>query len=57
MIKLVITRLFKEKQGLKILPYIYLNACKYMGYIIGKNYRKLPGEFLRLCSSNPEYFS
>ncbi len=57
MIKLVITRLFKEKQGLKILPYIYVNACKYMGYIIGKNYRKLPGGFVRLCSSNPEYFS
>lgn len=56
MVKITIKRLKEEGQGKRIIPYVYMTGCKYIGYKIGKNYRKLPMGFVKKCSMNPEYF-
>lgn len=46
----------KNKQAGRI-PYLYLqSACKYAGYILGKNYRKLPRKLAVAMSMNREYW-
>ncbi|MCR5753401.1 MAG: glycosyltransferase family 2 protein [Acetatifactor sp.] len=40
------------------LPHFYLQcASKYTGYLLGKNYRKLPKKLVLALTSNKEYFS
>lgn len=56
MVKTTISRLISEGQALRVIPYIYMTGCKYIGYLIGKNYKKLPAGFVRRCSMNPGYF-
>lgn len=56
MIKQTIKRLKEEGQGSKIIPYIYMSCWKYLGYLIGKNYKKLPRGFVKRCSMTPGYF-
>ncbi|MBQ0028662.1 MAG: glycosyltransferase family 2 protein [Lachnospiraceae bacterium] len=56
MVKTTIGRLWDGGQKRKIIPYIYMTGCKYIGYKIGKKYRKLPMGFVKRCSMNPEYF-
>lgn len=31
-------------------------ACKYMGYLLGKQYKKLPAKFVLACSMNKQYW-
>lgn len=57
MIKATINRLKEEGQGRKIIPYIYVSGWKYLGYLVGKNYKKLPKGFVRRCSMSPGYFN
>lgn len=56
MVKTTIRRLCKEGQIHRVIPYVYMTGCKYIGYKIGKNYRKMPMGFIRKCSMNPHYF-
>lgn len=56
MVRLVIKRFKQEKKGYFIIPYMYINICKYMGYIIGKNYKKFPKSIIKACSMSPYYF-
>lgn len=49
-------RLWKANQGYRILPYVYMTGCKYLGYLVGKNYKKLPKGLIKKCSMNPAYF-
>lgn len=56
MVKTTIKRLVASKQALKVIPYIYMTGCKYIGYKIGKSYKKLPRWFVKKCSMSPEYF-
>ncbi|MBP9995739.1 MAG: glycosyltransferase family 2 protein [Lachnospiraceae bacterium] len=56
--KMVITTIRKmidSKQPLKVIPYIYLTGCKYLGFLIGKNYKKLPSGFVKRCAMNSAY--
>lgn len=41
----------------KIPGLIYVSACKYIGYLLGKNYRKLPRGFVIKCTMSPEYWN
>ena len=39
------------------LPHFYIQcACKYAGYLLGKNYRRLPGKWVLAFTSNKEYW-
>lgn len=35
---------------------IWQSACKYAGYLLGKNYRRLPAWMIRSCSMNRKYW-
>ncbi len=47
----------KEKHMSRKIPYFYLQCfCKYMGYLLGKHYRKLPGRLVLACTASPDYW-
>lgn len=56
MVSVTVKELFKMGEALKVIPYIYVCACRYVGYKIGKNYKRLPVGFVKKCSTNPKYF-
>lgn len=39
-----------------IVKLCWLSGCKYLGYFLGKRYRKWPQRFVRVCSMNKEYW-
>ncbi|MDO4976562.1 MAG: glycosyltransferase family 2 protein [Eubacteriales bacterium] len=48
---------FFKKGKLLLLPHIFIqNAAKYIGYKLGKNYKKLPMWMIRKISLNPTYW-
>lgn len=56
MVKAATAYLRKNRMRRKI-PYFYLQCfCKYVGYLLGKNYRRLPRRLLLACTSNPDYW-
>lgn len=48
--------LIKEKKIGFILPFIYQCGCKYIGYRMGKAYKKLPQVLVEKCSMNHNYW-
>ncbi len=47
----------KEKKMKRRIPHVLCqSAFKYMGYLLGKNYRRLPRRFVTSMSSNKEYW-
>jgi len=57
--KLVVSttkRLINEKKAME-LPHFYMQcASKYAGYLLGKNYDKLPKKLVKKLTTNPKYF-
>lgn len=39
-----------------VIPLFFQSASKYMGYWLGKRYKKLPGKILLWCTMNKEYW-
>lgn len=56
MVKNVIARLKAEGSAGEIPVYIYVSACKYLGYRLGKNYKKLPERLILKCTMSPQYW-
>ena len=53
-----VTQYLKEKRKLSKLPSFYMQCfCKYMGYLLGKNYKRLPRAFILVLTSNKEYWN
>ncbi|MBE5873197.1 MAG: glycosyltransferase family 2 protein [Lachnospiraceae bacterium] len=51
------TQYLKENRRLVKLPYFYMQCCfKYLGYQLGKHYRKLPRKLVLKLTSNREYW-
>lgn len=51
------TAYLKEKKMLHKLPHFYMQCfCKYAGYLLGKNYRKLPRAWIMAFTSSKEYW-
>ena len=48
--------LIKEKHLEQLMPFIYQCGCKYIGYRLGKAYRKLPKGMVKACSMNQNYW-
>lgn len=48
--------LIKEKHFEQLIPFIYQCGCKYIGYRLGKAYRKLPEGMVKACSMNRNYW-
>lgn len=52
------TSYLKEQHLLSKLPHFYIQcACKYTGYLLGKNYKKLPKSWVLAFTSNKEYWT
>ena len=56
MVKTTIKEL-KEKGAAKEIPgYIYISGCKFIGYRLGKMYKRLPRWLIMKCTMSPLYF-
>ena len=49
--------LLKEKRPDQLIPFIYQCGCKYLGYRMGKAYKKLPMSVVKKCSMNRNYWN
>ena len=56
MVKETIAYLAKKGKFLKIYDLLVMSTCKYAGYLLGKNYKKLPMSIVKKCTTNPGYF-
>ena len=56
MVKKTARYLIGQKQGLQIFKLIYISGCKYLGYLLGKRYQKLPKWVIPRCTMNPKYW-
>ena len=50
-------QLFVTGHGLEIFSLFYLNACKYLGYFLGKRYAKLPRGLVLRCTGNRAFWN
>lgn len=48
--------LCRRKEYIMIIPLIYHSACKFLGFNIGKLYKKLPAGIIEKCTMNKEYW-
>ena len=39
-----------------LFPLIWQSGCKYMGYLLGKRYRRLPAKLVKRCSQNKSFW-
>lgn len=46
----------REKKAYMIPELIYKSGCKYMGYRLGKNYKKLPSKVILKCTDSRPYW-
>ncbi len=56
MVSMSVAHLCKKGLKRKIPGLIYVSACKYIGYLLGKNYKKLPKALVLKCTMSPEYW-
>lgn len=52
------TAVYLMKHGkIHLIPYlVYLSGCKYLGYLVGKCYRRMPSRLVRHCTMNKNYW-
>ena len=55
MVKATARYLIRNEQPLKVIILMYQSGCKYIGYFLGKRYKKLPMRIVMKCTSNPKY--
>ena len=48
--------LVKENRFEQLIPFVYQCGCKYLGYRMGKAYKKLPMSVVKRCSMNRNYW-
>lgn len=56
MVSLTAGHLSRIGQKRKIPGLIFVSGCKYLGYLLGKKYQKLPRKFVMKCTMNREYW-
>lgn len=57
MVKKTAGKLIKTGYVWLIPSLVFSSGCKYLGYLLGKRYRRLPPWMVRLCTSNLEYWN
>lgn len=57
MVKQTITKLKENGCGKEIPNYILTSGCKFLGYRLGKNFRKMPMWLIKKCTMNPVYWN
>ncbi len=56
LVKMTAKYLVKRKKIYLVPVLIYKSGCKYLGYKLGKNYRKLPMKIVKKCSGSTTYW-
>lgn len=56
MVKQAAGYLIKNKRPYLLPVLVWQSGCKYLGYRLGKNYRKLPGWLIARCTMNRDYW-
>jgi len=56
MVKKTAKHLWKTGHKIEIIRLIYTSGCKFIGYRLGKNYKKLPKRTVLWCTSNRNYW-
>jgi len=56
MVKTIIIRLITKGHILQAIKYIWISACKYIGFKLGCNYKRLPSLAVRCFTSDKSYF-
>lgn len=56
LVKMTAEHLLRIKKGYLIPKLIYQSGCKFIGYKLGKNYKKLPEAIVKWCTMSPNYW-
>lgn len=56
LVKMTAEHLLRIKKGYLIPKLIYLSGCKFIGYKLGRNYKKLPEAIVKWCTMSPNYW-
>ena len=56
MVKQTARYLMDQKKGYLLLVLVYKSGCKYLGYRLGKSYRRLPRFVIMRCTMNKNYW-
>lgn len=56
LVKMTAEHLLRIKKGYLILKLIYQSGCKFIGYKLGRNYKKLPEAIVKWCTMSPNYW-
>lgn len=56
LVKMTAKHLLRIKKGYLIPKLIYQSGCKFIGYKLGRNYKKLPEAVIKWCTMSPNYW-
>lgn len=56
MVKKTVFHLLRKGKLFEVIRLVYLSGCKYIGYRLGKSYKKLSERQIMRCTSNPAYW-
>lgn len=56
MVKKTARYLINQKHGWQVFKLIYISGCKYLGYLLGKHYRKLPEKWILHFTADRNYW-
>lgn len=56
MVKSTLLYLIKSHRAWMIIPFLFQSTAKYMGYRMGRNFRKLPRWLIKRCTMSPYYW-
>lgn len=57
MVKQTAKWLISTKKAWLLPKLVWQSGCKFLGYRLGKNYKKLSRRFIGICTMNPEYWT
>ena len=56
LVKATFEYLIKSHSYLSVIKLFYISGCKYAGFLLGKNFKKLPKNIIKACSMNKEFW-
>lgn len=57
MVKKTCAHLCKTGKPYLMIKLFWISGCKYLGYFLGKRYKRFPGKLARVCSMNRNYWN
>lgn len=57
MVRSAFKKLREEKKQLLIPQYVWITGCKYIGYTLGKHFRLIPKQLIKVLTMNPVFWN